>query len=159
MEPEILPAELDRQVRISFSGLKIRLAPNTKVSDIIDTLQKEHGVAASAADGLLSLRQNDSEASTGRVLRAFAEQHPQFFITEQDDVSKWSTQQKTSFIAKHGVDAFTAKVSQQSNSRAAVGVLDPGMSAQDWKSLTTAEKTAFIREHGDTAVSRIMARR
>jgi hypothetical protein len=154
-----ISAELDSAFRRAFSEAGVKLQPETKTSDIVSALGNM-GVSASIQDDVLLLAQGQTQMNTSLALRSFSTkpENAKFFILETVDPRTWRTAKKIEYIAKHGEQAYR-KLVQTPVLEAGVRVLDPNMGRADYQNLTRQEKMEFIRQYGDSAVSRIFLRR
>jgi len=151
-------AGIDSALRKGFSEASVRLAPETRITDVIAALTAM-GVSAAVEDGLLVLSQGDTQMHTGKALRNFAAkpEHTKFFVAEGSHPSQWSQQKKVEYLRTH-TDEDYRKLVQSPALEAGVKTMDPNMSKAEYLALTRQEKLAFIREFSDKAVSKIMAK-
>lgn len=149
-------AAVDLALRRAFSEASVRLQPDTLISDLIKALGTLH-VRCDIEDGLLILKQDDTELHTHKALRSFSQrpEFQKFFIIETDDPKTWTQERKLKYIREHG-DLAYGKLCASPVLEAGIRTLDPNMSKTDYLNLTTKERVLFIRTYGDKAVSAIM---
>jgi len=150
--------ELDAAIRKGFSDARIRLTPDAKLAEITAALEAM-GVQCSVQDGFLVLAQSGTLLHTEMSLKSFAgrPEHARFFILEGSHPSTWSTSRKSKYIAENGLAAYEKLLYQPKQH--GIGVLSMDLTREQYLSLTTAEKTAFIREFGSEGVGRVMGRK
>lgn len=152
-------AAIDSALRRGFSEASVRVAPTTRMTDVISALETM-GVTVAVDDGLLVLAQGATEMHTARALRSFAQrpEHEKFFVVEGSHPSQWSTQKKLDFLSTHSADDY-AHLCHAPVLDAGVKTLDANMSRADYANLTRQEKLAFIAEFGPQGVERVMGQK
>ncbi|MGA9810140.1 MAG: hypothetical protein ACLPH5_04600 [Candidatus Sulfotelmatobacter sp.] len=150
---------LDSALRRAFSEASVRVAPDTRMTDIVTALGVM-GVSIEVQDGVLVLQQGATAFNTSLALRNFSQrpEHAKFFILETLDPKTWTNARKMKYIAEHGQDAW-GKLCCAPVIEAGIKVLDVNMSKHDYMGLTRSEKIAFLREFGSDAAARIMLRK
>ena len=146
---------VDSALRRAFSEASVRLAPETKITDVIAALGTL-GIVAEITDGVLVLRQDQTQFNTSLALRNFSKrpEHAKFFVQEGQHPAQWSTKTKIEYINKNGEAAYR-KLCQSPVLDAGIKVLDPNMRRADYLQLTRQERMSFISEYGDAAVAKI----
>jgi len=148
-------AGIDSALRRAFSEASVRVAPDTRMTDIIAALTAL-GITATIEDAVLVLRQGETNFNTSLALRNFAKrpEHAKFFVSEGAHPKAWSDKKKIEYLRTH-TDAEYRALLQSPVLEAGVKVLDPNMSRKDYEGLTRAERIAFISEFGSDAVGLI----
>lgn len=147
---------IDSALRRGFSEASVRLQPEAKISDIVTGLSTL-GVTVTVEDGLLTLRQGDTEMVPAKALRTLTTkpEFQKFFVVDGQHPSTWSTRTKIEYLRTHSDDDFRRLI-QAPVLEAGVRVLDPNMEKSAYLALTRKEKMQFISEYGDEAVRQIM---
>lgn len=148
---------------LSCLGLKPR-----DTAKILATLKAEFGVEATVDNGMLLLSQGDTLMNPAQALTSYAKKHPLDFYGLSPDEVKFKTDlpdtgSKVAFIKKFGQRAWDA-LPYNSKSPSAASVVNPtiphaGMTAAQYKTLTTSEKSRLCGEIGVKAVEAILNRR
>ena len=149
---------IDSAIRRGFSEASVRVAPETRITDIVAALGTM-GVTAEIQDGVLVLAQSGTEMHTVKALRNFAArpENTKFFVQEGQHPSQWSTKKKIEFLSTHSDDEYRRLV-QSPVLEAGVRTLDPNMSKGDYLNLTRKEKMQFIAEFGSDAVGHVLGK-
>lgn len=147
---------VDTALRRAFSEASVRVKDDTKLSDVLAAM-KTLGIECTVEDGLLMLKQGDTELHTHKALRNFSKRPEcaRFFVLATDDPRTWTMQQRIEFVRLHGADAY-GKLLVKPVLDGGIRTLDPNMSRTDYLNLTLKEKTLFLREYGDEAARNIM---
>lgn len=149
-------ATIDRALRCAFSDARLRLAPDAKLTEIIESL-KAMGVECAVQDGFFAMMQQGTSLHTSLALRSFAEKHKQFFILEDShDARTWSVTRKSEYLRDHSPEEFAQLL--RNPQQGGVGVLSLDMTRQEYQNLSNAEKRAFVNEFGPGGVAKVMAR-
>jgi hypothetical protein len=153
------PAELDRILRKNFSDCGIRIAPDTRMTDVLEAF-KAIGVAVVVEDGFLVLSQGGTVFHTAQALKGFATkaENANFFVLQTGDPKSWTREQKVAYLRTHN-DSDYRRLIQQGPISPNIGALDANMSKSDYLKLTRQEKLAFISEFKDDAVRQIMGKK
>jgi hypothetical protein len=152
------PAELDRILRKSFSDCGIRVAPDTRMTDVLETF-RAIGITVAVEDGFLVLSQGSTVFHTAQALKGFATkpENAKFFVLQSGDPKSWTTEQKVAYLKTHS-DSDFRRLIQQGPITPNVGAMDANMNRGDYLKLTRPEKMAFIAEFTDSAVAKIMSK-
>ena len=150
---------VDSALRRAFSEASIRIHPDTRMTDVIESLTAL-GIAVTIQDGVLVLSQDTTTFNTSLALRNFAYKpgNEQYFILETHDPKSWTNERKIAFLKTHTVEEY-GRLCSQPVIEAGIRVLDANMSRADYENLTRTEKVAFISEFGADAVSRILRKK
>lgn len=160
MTPEVNEALLQS---LNVAGLKPR-----DTMKILETLKGEFGVEASIEDGLLTLKQGETEMNPTRAFKTYVAKHPQDFygvdpaeIRYKSDLE--TTTQKMAYVNKFGARAWE-NLPYNENSPAAKTVVGPaiahaGMTAAQYRTLSVAEKTKLAGTVGWQGVGEILNRK
>ena len=153
------PAELDRILRKNFSDCGIRVAPDARMTDVLESF-KSLGVSVAVEDGLLVLSQGSTVFHTGQALKGFAAktENARFFVLQSGDPRRWDVSQKVDYLRTHS-DSDYRRLIQQGSITVGIGAMDANMCRSDYLKLTTQEKLAFIAEFGADAVGHVMKAR
>ena len=149
---------IDSALRRGFSEASVRVAPATKISDVVAALGAM-GVTVELQDNVLVMAQSGTEMHTVKALRSFAArpEHTKFFVIDGAHPAQWSREKKIEFLSTHTDDEFRALV-QTPVLQAGIRTMDSNMSKSDYLQLTRQEKIAFIGEYGPDAVGRIVGK-
>ena len=147
---------IDSALRKAFSDASVRVAPTTRMTDIIEAL-KAMGIGVEVQDGVLVLTQGTTSFNTSLALRNFSirPEHARFFVLETSDPKTWTTAKKVEYLRTHSADEY-AKLCRAPVIEAGIRVLDANMSRHDYENLTRAEKVQFLSEYGDEAARHIL---
>jgi hypothetical protein len=151
-----ITGELDSALRRGFSDAGVRLQPETKTSEIVAALTTL-GLTIEIQDGILLLQQGSTQMNTSLALRNFSTrpEHAKFFVLRGDHPSSWSKEDKVKYLRTHSADEY-ARLCRSQALDPGIKVLDPNMSAKDYRQLTRQERMQFIALYGADAVSRVM---
>jgi len=154
----MITAQVDSALRRGFSEASVRLDPETRITDVLASLETL-GITATIQDGVLLLAQGQTQMNTSLALRSFSQrpEFAKFFVQEGQHPYQWSKEKKLDYLSKHSAEEYRALV-QRPVLEAGLKVLDPNMSRKDYESLTRQERIQFIREYGANAVSNVMAK-
>lgn len=146
---------IDGAVRRAFSEASVRVHPDARMTDIIAALTAL-GVTVEITDGVLVLRQGETQMNTTLALRNFSKrpESEKFFVLAGAHPKTWSHEQKVAYLRTHSESEYRALI-QAPVLEAGIRTMDPNMSKSDYMQLTRGEKIQFIREFGDGAVSKI----
>lgn len=152
-------AALDSALRRGLSEAGARPKPETTMTQIVEALAAT-GVTAELLDGILVLRQEQTQFNVAMALKGFAAkpENVRFFVTENDNPKNWTPEMRTKYIRENGPDAW-ARLANGKPLQPAVKVLDRNMGRADYAQLTRQEKLDFIREFGVSAVEKILGRK
>lgn len=152
-------AAIDAALRRGFSEASVRVAPTTKMTDIVAALAAM-GIITEIQDGTLVLRQDQTMMHTVLSLRNFAKmpEHAKFFVQDGAHPSTWSMAKKIEYLSEHSDDEYRALV-QSPVLEAGIRVLDPNLSKTDYLNLTRQEKVQFVAAYGADAVGRAMSKK
>jgi len=152
-----IAAGIDSALRRGFSEASVRVAPHTRMTDIVASLE-QLGITVTITEGVLLLAQGVTQMNTALALRSFAArpENAKYFVQEGAHPSQWSREKKIEYLSTHTDDEYRALI-QSPALEADIRVLDPNMKKADYLNLTRHEKMLFVDTYGPDAVGRVLA--